>query len=166
MLTKDEMYDLYFNNGYVIAVRLDEFGAFVGDLIDRHQIIWCEEASNLYKTAKRIVEEDEDHDPVVYAFYCRDWLTASTWLCNREAANEYREVILYSAQDTVKNLKLRIAEQTQKMKDNSATIKKCKDEIKELRQKINELTYEIVGSLYIDICSDEAWLKQYGIGDE
>ena len=81
MLTKDEMYDLYFNKVYVIAVRLDEFGAFVGDLIDRHQIIFFREASNLYKTAKRLVEESEDHDPVVYAVYCRSWLTASTWLC-------------------------------------------------------------------------------------
>lgn len=42
MLTKDEMYDLYFNKGYVIAVRIDEFGAFVGDLIDRDRIIFLE----------------------------------------------------------------------------------------------------------------------------
>lgn len=162
MLTKDEMYDLYFNKGYVIAVRLDEFGAFVGDLIDRHQIIWHKEASDMYKTAKRIVEEDEDHDPVVYAVYCRDWLTSSTWLCNREAINEPREVILYSAQDTVKNIKLRISEQEQKTKDNNDKIKKYESEIKELNQKISELTSETVGSLYIDISCDEEALKKYG----
>lgn len=164
MLTKDEMYELYFNKGYVIAVRLDEFGAFVGDLIDRDRIIWYKEASNLYKCAKRIVEENKDHDPVVYAL-CGNRSTSccSTWLCNREAANKYREIILYSAQDTVKNIKLRIAEQEQQMKDNNDTIKKYKAEIKELYGRIGELRFENT-SIYVDgVLKDESRLKQYGV---
>ena len=96
---------------------------------------------------------------------CGDRSTSrfSTWLCNREAANEYREVILYSAQDTVKNIKERIAEQVQKTKANNAEIKSCKAKIKELNQKIDDLVYETTFSLYIDISSDKSRLKQYGV---
>lgn len=163
MLTKDEMYDLYFNKGYVIAVRLEEFGAFVGDLIDRHQIIFYSEAQNLYKCAKRTVEENEDNDPVVYAIYFRERLTGSTWLCDRETINKYREVILYSAQDTVKNIKLRIAEQEQKIKANNNAIKSCKAKIKELYGIIGELRCENT-SIYVDgVLKDESRLKQYGV---
>lgn len=164
MLTKDEMYDLYFNKGYIIAIRLDEFGAFVGDLIDRHQIISQEDASNKYKGAKRIVEEDKDHDPVVYAVCCRSWLVHLTFLYNRKRINEHQEIILYSAQDTVKNIKLRIAEQEQKMKDNNDVIKKCKAEIKKLDQKISCLTYENVCKTYVDISCNEEVLNKYGVG--
>lgn len=116
----------------------------------------------MYKTAKRIVEENEDHDPVVYAL-CGDGSISrfSTWLCNREAANEYREVILYSAQDTIKNIKLRIAKQEHKIKANNEAIKSCKAKIEELYGRIGDLRLESTSIYFDNTLKDKKWLKKY-----
>ena len=162
MLTRDEMYDLYFNKGYVIAVRLDEFGAFVGDLIDRGYIT-LDIGKNMYQRAKNYSECKNENVTYWMGKVYDNEMPTMLFLDYVETAVNERYLILYSAQDTVKNITSRISERARKMKDNDNTIKKYKAQIKELHQKISGLMYEMVGSLYIDISCDEERLKQYGI---
>lgn len=162
MLTKDEMYDLYFNKGYVIAVRLDEFGAFVGDLIDRDYITLAA-GKKMYRRAKNYSEYRNASITYWMGKVYNNGIPIQLFRDYVKTAIDERYLILYSAQDTVNNLKLRIAEQTQKMKDNNDEIKKCKDEIKELYVQIGDLRLENT-SMYVDsILKDKKCLKKYGM---
>lgn len=162
MLTKDEMYDLYFNKGYVIAVKIDEFGAFVGDLIDRDYIT-LDVGKKMYQRAKNYSECRSES--IIYwmgKFYDNETPTLLFHDYVKISVHE-RHLLLYSVQDTVENIKARIVEQEQKTKANNATIKKYKAEIKELYGIIGNSRFENT-SIYVDgILKDSSELKRYGI---